>query len=115
MTDTYDRPSIAKIDLDDIAQLRHHINTHSATCANSCALIERMLEDYEHAVCAEGDHLSIASRRMVDTVMDDRDALRQRVRDLESACRCAAIALRMHDQNSPTAKETDLVADRGLR
>jgi hypothetical protein len=70
---------------DDIAQIRHHIKTHSETCATSCALIERLLEDYEHAVCTEGDHLSIASRRMVDTVMGERDALRAEVRRMQAA------------------------------
>lgn len=35
------------------------------------------------APASERDHLSRAARRMVETVMGDRDALRQRVRDLE--------------------------------
>ncbi len=48
------------------------------------AQLAAALDALDHATCSEGDHLSIASRRMVDTVMEERDALRQKVRDLEA-------------------------------
>lgn len=41
-------------------------------------------------------------------------ALIARVRELEAACRCAAVALRMHQGSSPTAKETDSIVERGM-
>lgn len=40
--------------------------------------------ELDHATAHDGDHLSKASRRMVDMVMGDRDALRERVRSLEA-------------------------------
>jgi hypothetical protein len=43
------------------------------------------LDALEHAISTDGDHLSIASRRMVDTVMGERDALRAEVRRMQDA------------------------------
>lgn len=40
--------------------------------------------DLAHATAHDGDHLSKASRVMVDAVLDDREALRARVRELEA-------------------------------
>ena len=51
----------------------------------------RLTEELAHATCADGDWLSKASRRMCETVMGDRDALRAKVRELEElveALRC---------------------------
>lgn len=48
------------------------------------AEIRRLRADLDHATCAEGDHLSKASRLMVETVMVDRDALRAQVRQLQT-------------------------------
>jgi hypothetical protein len=60
-----DRPSLGRLD-DEAGEL-----------------LTKALDALEHAISVDGDHLSIASRRMCETVMGDRDALRQRVRDLE--------------------------------
>ncbi len=51
------------------------------------------LDALEHAICAEGDHLSIASRRMVDTVMGERDALKLEVMRMRQALLDAADAI----------------------
>lgn len=48
------------------------------------AEIARLTEDLNHATAHEGDWLSKASRRMCETVLGERDALRSRVRALES-------------------------------
>lgn len=97
MTDTYDRPSIAKIERcgvamtpADIANVRQTISDlkgGSASASEEWILDgwSKSLDALEHAIHVDGDHLSIASRRMVDTVLGERDALRQRVRDLEKA------------------------------
>lgn len=44
-------------------------------------------DEIDHATAEEGDHLSKASRRMVNTVMNDRDALREKVRKVVAALR----------------------------
>ena len=41
-------------------------------------------------------------------------ALIARIRRLEAACRCAAVALRIHDPQSPTAVLTDDAVEEGL-
>jgi hypothetical protein len=51
---------------------------------NLLAEIARLQFDLGHATSHEGDHLSKASRRMVDTVMGDRDALRAAVARLRT-------------------------------
>lgn len=48
------------------------------------AEITRLRSDLDHATAHDGDHLSKASRRMVDTVMGDRDALRLEVAKLRT-------------------------------
>lgn len=49
----------------------------------AAAEIERLTDELDHvAPASERDHLSRASRRMVETVMGDRDTLRERVRSL---------------------------------
>jgi hypothetical protein len=40
-------------------------------------------------------------------------ALVARIRKLEATCRCAAVALRMHNEESPTAKESDRIVEEG--
>lgn len=40
------------------------------------------LDELEHATAHDGDHLSKASRHMVETVLNDRDALRVKVQQL---------------------------------
>ena len=52
----------------------------------------RLRDELDHATSHDGDHLSKASRRMVETVMGDRDALRTRVRELEDGLRQACVA-----------------------
>lgn len=47
----------------------------------------RLREDLDHATAADGDWLSKASRRMCETVMGDREALRDRVRQLRALLR----------------------------
>lgn len=50
------------------------------------AEIARLTGELDHvAPASERDHLSRASRRMVETVMGDRDALRSKVRDFQRA------------------------------
>lgn len=40
-------------------------------------------------------------------------AMIARIRELESACRCAAQALRIHDPSSPTAMHVDGIIEKG--
>lgn len=55
------------------------------------AEVRRLRDELDHATCAEGDHLSKASRRMVETVIGDRDALREQVRQLRLLEACQVI------------------------
>lgn len=45
------------------------------------AEVERVRAELDHATCEDGDHLSKASRRMVETVMGEREALREKLRN----------------------------------
>jgi chromosome segregation ATPase len=54
---------------------------------------DALKEELEHATAEEGDWLSKASRKMCNTVMNDRDALRQKVRDLTTERDALAVEL----------------------
>lgn len=68
------------------------------------AEIARLQSDLDHTTAHDGDHLSKASRRMVDTVMDERDALRLEVARLN--------AQRADDVHAWHATESDLAHNR---
>lgn len=63
---------------------------HTKPCAMHARMdeqsetIARLRSDLDHATAHDGDHLSKASRRMVETVLAVRDALRQDVARLQS-------------------------------
>src|SRR5882757_7257242 len=63
---------------DEVDTLRHAVYAVPGLIAE----VRQLRDDLDHATCADGDHLSKASRRMVETVMSDRDALREQVRHL---------------------------------
>ncbi len=46
--------------------------------------VHRLRDELDHATAHDGDHLSKASRAMVDTVVVERDALRGKVMELEA-------------------------------
>ena len=47
----------------------------------------------------------------IEELSAENVALRRRVAELETACRCGARALRMHDLASPTAVELELASE----
>jgi hypothetical protein len=55
-----------------------------AGLAPLAAAAATLVAELDHATAHDGDHLSKSSRRMVDTVMGERDALRERVHSLEA-------------------------------
>jgi chromosome segregation ATPase len=65
------------------------------------AEITRLQSDLDHATShdGDGDHLSKASRRMVDTVMGDRDALRAEVERLRADIGETQLVLEQQDRD----------------
>ncbi len=75
------------LDGEPIEVFRKYTNEHANQCPANGTRAERdaalaKVAALEHRVSEGNDHLSIASRRMVDTVMGERDALRDKVRSL---------------------------------
>lgn len=109
----------AQIDASGIAWLRN--NARAILTGYAAALDEacRLRDDLDHATCVEGDHLSKASRRMVETVMGDRDALRYRVRHLETglleACQTIESLAGQHTLHSEVEDDDDYQIAQRLR
>lgn len=85
------------------------------------------VDDLERKATAADQEVWYKSNRLADLIDDAVDAeyiaansppvtlaLIARIRELEAACRCAAVALRMYATGSPTAKNTDDILDKGV-
>jgi chromosome segregation ATPase len=76
---------------------------------------DRLQSELDHATCLEGDHLSKASRRMVDTVMGDRDALRVEVARLRTDIAETNLVLEQQDRDLAKARARIAALEAGLR
>jgi hypothetical protein len=92
-----------------LAEVERLTAAREADAVEAATTYEAMRDELDHvAPASERDHLSRASRRMVDTVMGDRDALRVKLSDLERVVdelRCGDLSAFHDGELSPERAE----------